>query len=397
MKILYLSILPIINDNIGVVKKIKEQAESMKSSAIVLDVCVFYKEESIFLDKSDFPDYFTFITYSYSGLQRVFQSFDLWRTIAKFSDSKSYDIIYFRNPGSSFFLYRFLKTFKNKVILEHNSKEVTEIKLRSKRPKIDIWKEIFFAKKGYKYALGNVGKTTRFSIHQEIKAGYLLNLKTITNGVFVNDIVKRNDRLKKTDTNVNLIFVGNIAFWHGLERLLVGIKNYKGSVDYALFLVGQEDVFSDILRKLKLEHLLNTKIFLTGFKDGKELDKLFNDADFGIGSLGLHRINIYNGVPLKHREYLSRGLPFIYSGRDEDIDASISEYLFNVRANESSVNFSELLDFIQHLSKKEENVAQILTQYAAGNIDVSIKSEELINFFNYSLNKNKVLELQKIK
>lgn len=389
MKVLYISILPILNDNLGVVKKIKEQSQSMKSEGISVDTVLFYKNSSDSIDRNEFPDYFTFVKYPYWGWKRFFQLFNLWSTISKFSRSKNYDIIYFRNPGSSFFLYRFLKTFKNKVILEHNTKEVNEIKMRSKKPKFDIWKEIFFAKKGYKYALGNVGKAAQFSAHQEIKVGYLLNLKTITNGVFVNDTTKREHRLKKMDATVNLIFVGNIACWHGLERLLAGIENYTGSVNYELFLVGKQEVFIDILRKLKLEYLVNTKIFLTGFKTGKELDRLFNKADFAIGSLGLHRINIYNGVPLKHREYLSRGLPFIYSGRDEDIDASISEYLFNISADESPVNFSELLDFIQYLNKKEENIPQILTQYAVDNVDVSIKTKELMDFFTYSLNKIK--------
>lgn len=389
MKILYLSILPILNDNIGVVKKIKGQAESMKSNALTIDVFVLYKDESNSLDKSDFPDYFTFIKYPYSGIKRLFQLFSLWKMISEISEYKKYDVIYFRNPGSSFFLFKYLEKFKNKVVIEHNSIELNEIKLGSDRPKFDVWKEVFFAKKGYKYALGNVGKATEFSIHQETKVGYKLNLKTITNGVEVNQVARRDNQLLKAKTGIKLIFVGNIAAWHGLERLLLGIKNCNGSFDYSLFLVGREQVFLDMLYQLELTELLNTKIFLTGFKTGEELDNLFNNADYAIGSLGLHRIDILNGVPLKHREYLSRGLPFIYSGKDEDIDDSLSKYLFNIKSNESPVDFSKLLDFIQNLNKRDENVSQILSDYAAKKVDISIKSKELIDFFDYSINKNK--------
>lgn len=388
MKILYLSILPILNDNIGVVKKIKGQAESMKDDAEIIDVFVLYKDESNSLDKTDFPDYFTFKKYPYSGLKRVSQLFNLWKMISKISESKKYDVIYFRNPGSSFFFSKYLEKFKNKVVIEHNSIELNEIGLRSDRPKFDVWKEVFFAKKGYKYALGNVGKATEFSIHQEAKVGYKLNLKTITNGVAVNEVAKRDSQLLKAKSGINLIFVGNIAAWHGLERLLLGIKNCHGSFDYSLFLVGREQVFLEMLQQLELTELLNTKIFLTGFKTGKELDNLFDNADYAIGSLGLHRIDILNGVPLKHREYLSRGLPFIYSGKDEDIDDSLSNYLFNINANESPVDFPRLYDFIQNLKKSNENVSQILSDYAAEKIDIAIKSKELIDFFAYSLNKN---------
>ncbi len=188
---------------------------------------------------------------------------------------------------------------------------------------------------------------------------------------------------------LNLIFVGNIAVWHGLERLLSGIKNYNGQSDYALILVGKEQAFIDILNKLDLNALINKKIFLTGFKAGEELDNLFSTADCAIGSLGLHRINILNGVPLKHREYLSRGLPFVYSGKDEDINASISKYLFNIEANESPVDFLKLLNFISDLNKSEENVSQILADYAEKNVDMNIKSKELVEFFNYSINNNR--------
>ncbi|KIC01412.1 hypothetical protein OA88_14085 [Flavobacterium sp. JRM] len=387
MKILYIATLSVLNDNLGVLKKIKGQAESMKSDTIIMDVVIFYKNESILLDKREFPNYFTFIKYPYSGFKRVFQLFNLWEMIFKFSRSKEYDVIYFRNPGSSYYLYLFLKKFKNKVILEHNSKELEEIKLRSKLPKFDLWKEVFFAKKGYKYALGNVGKATEFSVHQEYKVGYKLNLKTITNGVLVNQIQKKTYSNIVINKSINLIFVGNTAVWHGLERLLLGMKNYNGSLDYSLFLVGKEETFLEILNKLELKEFINKHIFLTGFKTGEELEKLFDDADCAIGSLGLHRINILNGVPLKHREYLSRGLPFIYSGMDEDIDDSISKYLFNIEANESPVDFSKLLQFINDLNKKEENVSQILTQYADKNIDMIIKSNELIDFIKYSINR----------
>lgn len=386
IKILYLSILPVLNDNIGVLKKIKEQTEGMKSDSIAIEVLVLFKEESTSFKKNELPDYFTAVKYPYSGWKKVFQLFNLWKIIADFSGIKDYDIIYFRNPGSSFFLYRFLKKFNKKVILEHNTKELDEIRLRSKSlVSIKVWKEIFFAKKAYKYALGNVGKATEFSIHQEYKVGYKLNLKTITNGVFVKDIVSRKANRESNKETINLIFVGNISIWHGLERLLLGIKNCKSSFRYSLFLVGKEQSFLDLLNKLELTELLNAKIFLTGFKTGEELDDLFNNADCAIGSLGLHRINILSGVPLKHREYLSRGLPFIYSGMDEDIDDSISKYLFNIEANESPVDFLKLLDFIKDLNKREENITQILKDYACKKIDMTIKSKELIDFFNYSL------------
>jgi len=387
MKILYLSILPVLNDNLGVVKKIKGQTESIAIDNVSIDVCVFYKDETPLLNKNDFPNYFTFVKYPYFGWQRLFQLFNLWKMVAGFSSAKKYDIIYFRYPGASYFLCRFIKKFNKKVVLEHNTKELEEIKLSGYKPKFRIWKEIYFAKKSFKHVLGNVGKASEFSIHQQEKVGYKLNVKTITNGVFVNDILINDTKNNHSKTKINLIFVGNTSVWHGLERVLIGAKNYKGPIDYSLYLVGKEKTFLDMLNQLEMSSFINKKIILTGFKTGPELDVLFNNADFAIGSLGLHRINILNGVPLKHREYLSRGLPFAYSGSDEDIDYTISKYLFNVEANETPIDFNKLLGFVNDSILKNETVTKELRKYALDNIDMAIKTRELITFFNTSLGK----------
>ena len=62
---------------------------------------------------------------------------------------------------------------------------------------------------------------------------------------------------------------------------------------------------------------------------GKELDELFDLADFAIGSLARHRSHIDKIKTLKNREYAARGIPFIYSETDEDFDRmpSISQRL----------------------------------------------------------------------
>ena len=52
----------------------------------------------------------------------------------------------------------------------------------------------------------------------------------------------------------------------------------------------------------------------------EELDELFNEADFAIGSLARHRSGIDKIKTLKNREYAARGIPFAYSETDGDFD-----------------------------------------------------------------------------
>ena len=73
------------------------------------------------------------------------------------------------------------------------------------------------------------------------------------------------------------------------------------------------------------------------------MDKLFENADLAIGSLGRHRSGITYIKTLKNREYAARGLAFIYSETDEDFDQK--PYVWRVSPNESPVDILKLIDF----------------------------------------------------
>jgi hypothetical protein len=392
MNIIYIAYLPVLDDSLGVLKKIIGQSECLNANGVGIHVVVFYKDDSNYLDYNTFPKYFELIKYPYYGIKRPLQLLLLWNNISMLAQKSEYDLVYFRYPGASYFLYRLLKNNKNKIILEHNSNELFEIKMRSRKPKFDVWKEKYFAKISFKYALGNVGKSSDFASHQEFKVGYKLNLKTITNGVFVRDFNSVETPKNKSKNSISIIFVGNISKWHGLERLFIGIKNNNSKIKYKLYLVGKKEVFLDLINKYDLNRLINDKIRLTGFKTGYELNELFNKADFAIGSLGLHRLQIFNGVPLKHREYLSRGIPFVYSGNDEDIKEEIAPLLYNIIPDETPIDFDDLLKFIIIQRKNSVDVSKKLISFAYKSVDIKNKTLELNDYFEERLKHKKTIE-----
>ena len=85
-------------------------------------------------------------------------------------------------------------------------------------------------------------------------------------------------------------------------------------------------------------------VILYGKKHGKELDAIFEKCDFGIGSLGRHRVGIDKIKTLKNREYAARGIPFIYSETDSDFDNQ--HYVLKALPDESPINVRQILDFI---------------------------------------------------
>lgn len=90
-----------------------------------------------------------------------------------------------------------------------------------------------------------------------------------------------------------------------------------------------------------------TRIVSPPLKMNEELDELFNEADFAIGSLARHRSGIDKIKTLKNREYAARGIPFAYSETDEDFDKM--PYILKVPADESPIDIHRLIRFYMEL------------------------------------------------
>ena len=87
---------------------------------------------------------------------------------------------------------------------------------------------------------------------------------------------------------------------------------------------------------------------------GKELDEVFNQCQFAIGSLARHRSGITVIKTLKNREYATRGIPFIYSEQDSDFDHQ--SYVLKAPADESPINIQQILDFMDSFTMKPEEI-----------------------------------------
>lgn len=192
----------------------------------------------------------------------------------------------------------------------------------------------------------------------------------ISNGIDFNSIPLRK-QVHSIEKELHLIGVAEIHFWHGYDRLIMGLKNYYAQhPDYNVFfhIVGTlsgEREYQEIEKPIQT-HNLHPYIILHGAKHGKELDALFEKADFAIGSLGRHRSGIYNIKTLKNREYAARGFGFIYSETDDDFEEM--SYILKAPADETPIDISRLITFcqkqtispqeirdsIQHLSWKEQ-------------------------------------------
>ncbi len=163
---------------------------------------------------------------------------------------------------------------------------------------------------------------------------------------------------------LHLIGVAEVHPWHAFDRVIAGIGEYdeKYKVDRVelrniyFHIVGgvhpnhMKNYFEPLLQKYQIRD----KIIFHGTLFGKELDEVFNQCQFAIGSLGRHRSGITVIKTLKNREYATRGIPFIYSEQDDDFDHQ--PYVLKAPADESPVDIQQIIDFLKDFRMKPEEI-----------------------------------------
>ena len=185
----------------------------------------------------------------------------------------------------------------------------------------------------------------------------------ISNGVDLDTIPLHNNGQWSTvngqPPELHLIGVAEVHVWHGYDRLLRGLGEYyrSGNAAFQVFfhIVGavwpNEMEGTDYIpgfRPIIDEYHLQDKVIFHGQLFGDQLDKVFEQCQFAIGSLARHRSGITSIKTLKNREYASRGLPFIYSEQDSDFDHQ--PYIVKAPADESPIDINTIIDFMRRFT-----------------------------------------------
>ncbi len=165
-------------------------------------------------------------------------------------------------------------------------------------------------------------------------------------------------------SSLHMIGVAEVHSWHGFDRVMSGIGEYYSHQPSAIS--HQKDVYFHIVGgvhpyRMKVDYKpqiekyqIQDKIIFHGTMFGKELDDIFNQCQFAIGSLGRHRSGITVIKTLKNREYATRGIPFIYSEQDSDFDGQ--PYIIKAPADESPIDIQRIIDFMQKFQMSPEDI-----------------------------------------
>lgn len=347
MKILFL-VYHGFSEVSGISKKIHYQVKGLRENGYEVHLCYYDFDENghrcRYVDDQVIEDYGKGMI---AGLrQRI--DFDC---IYDYCKSNGIQFIYARCfQNASPFLIRFFKRIRKLGI-----KSVTEIptypydqefETFSRQERLGLKIDQLFRHQLYRQQSAVV----TFSDAEEIFGQRTIR---ISNGVDFDSIPLH--QFKPVDDAIHLIGVAEVHLWHGYDRLIAGIGEYYkkvssprkiifhivGGIDpYDLY--GEGD-YKGIQTRVD-EYGLKENVVFHGQLFGEELDKIFNQSCFAIGSLARHRSGITHIKTLKNREYATRGIPFIYSEIDSDFEDK--PYIVKALPDESPIDVQQMVDFI---------------------------------------------------
>lgn len=348
MKILF-TIFHGFDPNNGISKKISYQIEAFRSLGHEVHIC--YMDETgnkkRMIDNAVIADYGTGII---SKIKKRIE----FSSVVKFTNENNIDLVYIRsNHNANLFTTNMVKRMRKsgvKVVME-----IPTYPYDSEYANTPMATQIIQDKIFRKRLAHNLDAIVTFSDDD-----FIFGQRTIriSNGIDFNH-VKLNTAIHDTTHELNLIGVAEIHRWHGFDRVIKGLAQYyskqrsyivKFHVVGYFFADSIETEFKSIIQKYNMEDY----VCIHGKKHGQELDEVFNKCDFGIGSLGRHRVGIKKMKTLKNREYAARGIPFTYSENDEDFDNM--PYVLKMPADESPVDIGAIVEFHKNLSISPQEI-----------------------------------------
>lgn len=273
-----------------------------------------------------------------------------------------------------------------KIIKEANCKIIVEIPTYPIEKEIKTEKRlvrrVYFQLSNYyfKRSSGLVDLFALIGEHSDLFAGRpAINIE---NGISLESIPLRNE-IPRTNNEIHLLGLANMAKWHGYDRVIEGLKDYYhsgGTVNIIFHLIGTDADGSLKEWQLLTENYdLQKHVVFEGPKFNSELNYYFNKCQVAIGSIGLHRIGYKSAATLKIREYTARGIPYILSASDLALN-NCSNYYLEVPENDNALDIIKIIDFIN--KHKSSKLRKSMRKFAEENMTWNKQFEKIISKMN---------------
>lgn len=204
----------------------------------------------------------------------------------------------------------------------------------------------------------------------------------IDNGIDC-DRIKKRRKINTSQNEIHLLGVAIVEKWHGYDRVIRGIAEYhyqeKPNDKEIYFHIVGDGSQIPYLKQMAYELHVEKYIIFHGAMFGEKLDDMFDRADIGIGVLGLFRRNSNMACTLKHREYMSRGIPFIYSGKDELVERGNPKWFCKFENEDSPIQMNDVINFYDSCAGNELEITEQMYNYARENMSWTQQMKKVID------------------
>lgn len=185
----------------------------------------------------------------------------------------------------------------------------------------------------------------------------------IANGVDVNRFPLHESR--GAEGGIGMLALASMIACQGYDRILRAMAAADG--DAILYMAGGEGDGSLAQWKALAQELgLGNRVVFCGQVNGPALDELASRCDIGVGGLGTYRMGQYSGRTLKLREYMARGLPFVYAVDDPDLPKNC-DFCLQIPNDDSLPDMKAILAFARRV-KADPALPSIMRAYARDNM-----------------------------
>ncbi|MEI6409362.1 MAG: hypothetical protein WCR52_08270 [Bacteroidota bacterium] len=363
--------------NQGVVQKCEAYTRAFQANQIEADVLWYSDKGLIFNDKPLGSSLFNSPKKSLGHLALFYGLGDF--QITKTIDFKQYDFFFIRHmpthPAFLFLLRKAKRINPNlKIILELPTWPYdAEMKGLSGRFMLGI--DRFFREKLQRY-------TDRFLHYGRETEIWGIPTIFVQNGIDVQRIPKPKPKIWDRD-RLQMLFIGNISYWHGLDRLLYGMYEFQQKLPENRVIINLKIVGNgaelEAIQALVLRLGLESCIQMVPPCSGAEFDAYMAQADVGIGALGNHRKRVRLSSALKHRSYCAYGMPFVFGGEDADFPTAYP-FCLRLASDETAVSIDSILQFMEQIYQQYSVVNQKIRAYAEDQLDWKIKIKPVLEY-----------------
>jgi len=298
-----------------------------------------------------------------------------WKVVATECTPEDYEVIYIRHPGANPALLSFLAWVKarnasTRVVLEVATFPFSGQADSAARKMVAAADDVLSGslKRFVDYVVTFCGQSEIYGIP----------CIRCSNGIDASSVPLRH--APQLDPRApRLLGVAVLANWQGYDRVLEGLRGALDgdpTMQPHLSLAGDGPAAVE-LKRLCTRLALDDYVTFHGITTGRALDRLFDDSDLALATLGIHRSGLQNVSSLKAREYCARGIPFVLAGEDESFDQNVP-FALRVPVADEPIDLTDLVARLETLLEGAESLPQEMRAYAVENLSWKTRMAEIM-------------------